>query len=105
MEEKKSNGNFWIAFAVLVAIAAGATYRNLKEYNSMDKLNLEGKRVLLPIDSIAKTGDRQTIFVKLSLDGQQMIVSKKVKSPLQVGDSVPVYYLPSSPEVHGIAID
>ena len=71
----------------------------------MDKLNVEGKRVLLPIDSIAKTGDRQTIFVKLSLDGQQMIVSKKVKSPLQVGDSVPVYYLPSSPEVHGIAID
>ena len=105
MEEKKSNRNFWIAFVLLVLIAAGATYRNLQEYNSMDKLNVEGKRILLPVDSLVQMGDRQMIFVRLNLDGQQFVVSKKVKSPLHIGDSVPVYFLPQSPEVNGIALD
>ena len=74
MEEKKSNRNFWIAFVLLVLIAAGATYRNLQEYNSMDKLNVEGKRILLPVDSLVQMGDRQMIFVHLNLDGQQYVV-------------------------------
>jgi hypothetical protein len=105
MEQKKSNKSFWIVFAVLIAFAAISSFGNLFEYSRMEKLNTEGKRILLPVDSFIQKGSKREIFVTLSINGKQIVISKKVKAQVAVGDSVAVYYLPESPFTNGIAVE
>ena len=105
MEEKKTNKSFWIVFAVLIGFAAISTFGNLFEYRRMEKLNTEGKRILLPVDSLIQKGGKREIFVTLSVDGKQMVISKKVKAEVAVGDSVAVYYLEDNPATNGIAVE
>lgn len=105
MEPIKTNRTFWIAFAVLISLAAIASIGNLLEYNRMRKLNTQGKRVLLPVDSVVQHGNKYELFVTLSVSGQRIVISKKVKSPIATGDSVPVYYLENTPTTNGIAVE
>lgn len=105
MEGKTSKVSFWIVFVVLIALAAIATLGNLYEYKRMDKLENEGKRVLLAVDSLTDKGSRKQIFVTLRVSGRAYVISKKVKSKVAVGDSVPVYYLVSAPSTHAIATE
>lgn len=103
MEQKKSSKSFWIVFAIIIAFAAVSTFGNLFEYGRMEKLNTEGKRVLLPIDSISPKGSKTEVFVKLNVAGKSYTISKKVKTKAALGDSVAVYYLEENPATNGIA--
>jgi len=101
--EKKTGRNFWVVFALLIILAAIATIGNINEYMKMNKLNTEGKRILVPVDSVVDKGSKKEIFVRFSIDGKEFKLSKKVKSQVAKGDSVPVYYLPGNPSNNGIA--
>lgn len=105
MNKENSGKSFWIVFALLLLIAGVATYKNLSDYQGQDKLNSEGKRVMLPIDSIDAKGSKREIFVQFSVNNKKYLTFKKVKTELVIGDTVPVYYLPESPEVNGIAVE
>jgi hypothetical protein len=103
MEKKKTSTSFWIVFALLIGVAAISTFGNLFEYRRMEKLNTEGKRIRLPVDSISIKGSKTEIFVQLNVRGKSYTISKKVKTTLAVGDSVSVYYLEVNPATNGIA--
>jgi hypothetical protein len=105
MEPIKTNRTFWIVFAVLIGLAAIATIGNLLEYNRMEKLHTQGKRVLLPVDSVVRHGNKHELFVTLSVNEKPIVISKKVKSPIVTGDSVPVYYLENNPATNSIAVE
>lgn len=105
MEEKKTSKSFWIVFALLIGFAAISTFGNLFEYRRMEKLNTEGKRILLPVDSLIEKGSKREIFVTLRANGNSIVISKKVKTVVAVGDSVAVYYLEENPATNGIAVE
>jgi len=106
MEEKKKSGKgFWIVFGLCIGFAAISTLGNLFDYRKMDKLNNQGKRILVPVDSISNNSSKHEIFVKFSVDGKEYMATKKIKSTVAVGDSVPLYYLPENPATNGIPLE
>ncbi|MFN8322024.1 MAG: hypothetical protein U0T74_05150 [Chitinophagales bacterium] len=105
-EKKKSSKGFWIVFGLCIVFAAISTLGNLLEYRKMDKLNSEGRRILVPVDSVSNNNSsKHEIFVKFSVNGQEYSATKKIKSTVAVGDSVPVYYLPQNPATNGIPLE
>jgi hypothetical protein len=105
MEDKKINRSFWIVFAILLGFAFIATVGNLFEFDRMNKLNTTGIRVMGMVDSIAASGSRTEIFVTFRAGNKEYHLSKKVKSNIVRGDSVPVYYLQTDPTTNGIATE
>lgn len=69
----------------------------------MDKLNTQGRRVLCAVDSVVEKGSKHEVFVKLRVGDKEYTVTKKIKLAVQVGDSIPVYYMPDNPSVNAIA--
>lgn len=104
-KKNKNNKSFWIAFTALLLLAAIATIGNLMEYRKMDKLETEGKRVMCTVDSIAKKGSKEEIYMHLMVGDKTYIVSKKVKESIAIGDSVAVYYMPDNPSVNGVVAE
>ncbi|MCW5907760.1 MAG: hypothetical protein KIS94_07880 [Chitinophagales bacterium] len=105
MEPIKTKRAFWTAFTALIGLAAIATIGNLLEYNRMEKLSTKGKRILLPVDSVVQHGNKRELFVTLSVNGEKIVITKKVKSEITTGDSVPVYYLQENPATNSIALE
>lgn len=103
--EKKTNRNFWIVFSVLLLLAAISTIGNMMDYQKMDRLETQGKRIFAKIDSIAPKSGKQEVFVRFQVNGQEYKATKKVKAKVAVGDSVPVYFLPDDPRTNGVALE
>lgn len=103
--DKKSNRNFWIIFVIILIIAAISTLGNLMDYRRMDRLENQGTRILAPVDSVAPKGSKNEIFVKFRVDGKEFKATKKVKTKVVAGDSVPVYFMPDEPTTNGIAME
>ena len=103
--EKKTNRNFWIFFVIILIIAAISTIGNLTDYRRMERLENEGKQILAPVDSAAARGSKTEIFVKFRVQGKEYRATKKVKTKVAAGDSVPLYYLENDPLTNGIAVD
>lgn len=104
-EQKKSNKSFWVVFALLLTLAAFSTIGNVLEYRKTNRLNSEGRRVLGVVDSIHEKGSKRELFVTFQLNGKDYHLSKKVKSIVSVGDSVPVYYLQDQPTTNAIVVE
>lgn len=103
--EKKTNRNFWIVFGIILVVAAISTVGNLMDYRRMDRLENQGTRILAPVDSVSPKGSKNEIFVTFRVDGNEFRTTKKVKTKVVVGDSVPVYFLPDEPSTNGIALE
>ena len=102
---KKSNQYFWLFFSFIIILAVTGTVGNLREYWKMNRLDTEGKRILCPVDSVIKAGGKEEIFVHFTIDGKTYNASKKVKTAIASGDTVPVYYLQSDPAANRISTE
>ena len=102
-QSAKTRRNFWIVFVVLIVLAAVANMGNLFEYNKMNNLNTEGRRVKCAVDSIATVGSKTEVHTRLVVDGKIYQVSQKIKALVHKGDSVVVYYLEKDPSTNAIA--
>ncbi|HWB61890.1 MAG TPA: hypothetical protein VG603_00160, partial [Chitinophagales bacterium] len=68
-----------------------------------NRLNTEGKRIMCVVDSTATNEGREEIFVNFEAGGKTYTISKRVKTNISKGDSVPVYYMEENPSVNGIS--
>lgn len=105
MSDNKSSKGFWWVFAGLILLAAFATIGNLTEYNKTNRLHTEGIRTMAVADSVAAKGSKTFVRVLFSVNGKVFQSEKKVKAPIQKGDSIPVYYLPADPYSNAIAVE
>lgn len=101
----KSRLSFYVVFGIIVLVASIATYRNLSEYRKQNQIQEKGIRTLGVVQDCNKSGSRYAIAVYFMHNQQRFQAEKKVKQPLAVGDSVPVYFLHDQPEVNGIAVE
>ncbi len=99
---KKSSQSFWLIFSIIIILVVVGTVGNLREYWKGNKLDTEGKRILCPVDSVVKAGSKNEIFAHFTIGGKTYNASKKIKSIIVAGDTVPVYYLENDPATNGI---
>ena len=99
---KKSTQSFWLIFSIIIIFVVTGTVGNLREYWKGNKLDTEGKRILCPVDSVVKAGSKNEVFTHFAIDGKIYNASKKVKSNVVAGDTVPVYYLETDPSTNAI---
>ncbi len=104
MERRRTKLSFWIAITLFIAAGAIAVLWKMYDYNKSDKLKNEGKRILLPVDSLIDIVDGKQIFVTLKVGDKVFALSQEIKNEVAVGDSVTVYYLEENPSENMILI-
>jgi hypothetical protein len=97
---------FCLAFVIITSIAGAITYKNLREYNKQNELQITGVRTLGCVKSCADTrAGRRLVRLHFTIGEKTYESSKEIKSAVSPGDSLPVYYLPRNPRINGIAIN
>lgn len=102
----KSRINFYLVFALILSLAGAVIYKNLIEYRKQNELQLKGVRTLGRVEScLPLESGKHVVNVRFHIEGKKYEVSKEVGSVTCQADSLPVYYLPSNPNINGIAAE